>query len=648
VSNSTDHTINIKIKGDQTVNKGAEAVKNLDKSAEGANKSAGKLSKGFSGLTSVIGKGTLAFGAVAMAARAAVGAFAQLEAAQGRVSNAVTSAGGTQADYTAMLGLAEEASRKYGIRTLESLDALQRLTDASGDAKKAQSDYKLALDIAAQSNISLAQATEILAKTRQGDTRQLKEMRGVNKELATDLGKIEDETLRAELAVQLLTDSYEGSAEANAGLIDKQAAFKSSLVDLQAATGEMIVTLGTEGVGLVGAFFEMAGILEDGSKWLEMFSSGMVGFAKATGEAAGEVGKLVKGVRGLLSGKSVFEVISEADTQTAVKEAEKRVKIKEKEVEKKAKLEQSDTKKVIEETLKKQEADKRSIKARAKAREQAKKDAAALMRDEEREYKDWLKRREEGFKEADDRKFRDEMARLKMQGEIRQAMILEMERSGATAGEIELATTTFDADADKRLREIEQREEIARLTLAGRDAEAQRLAIMSNANLTPLEQELQLKDLDAQLDRDRIALQFEYANAMKAVAVGTLEALGMGDEAKRVSAGLDAIIMGYQAFQQAALFNWSGAAMLGIGTAQALSIAVGGGGAKTPSGGGKKPEPMTSASDAARMAPVTQSQPRETSMTVNVNTLSYVSPEDARRIAVSESREAQAIVGGRK
>jgi hypothetical protein len=473
-------------------------------------------------------------------------------------------------------------------------------------------------------------------------------MRGVNKELATDLGKIEDETLRAELAVQLLTDSYEGSAEANAGLIDKQAAFKSSLVDLQAATGEMIVTLGTEGVGLIGAFFEMSGILEDGSNWLEMFSSGMVNFAKATGEAAGEVGKLIKGVKGLLSGKSVFEVISEADTQTAVKEAEKRVKIKEKEVEKKAKLEESDTKKVIEETLKKQEADKRSIKARAKAREQAKNDAASLMKDEEREYQDWLKRREEEFAQADDRKFRDEMARLKMQGEIRQAMILEMERSGATAGEIELATTTFDADADKRLREIEQREEIARLTLAGRDAEAQRLAIMSNANLTPLEQELQLKDLDKQLDRDRIALQLEYASAMKAVAVGTLEALGMGDEAKRVAAGLDAIIMGYQAFQQAALFNWPGAAMLTVGAAQAASIAIGGGGAKTPSGGGKKPEPMTSASDAARIAPVTQAQPRETSMTVNVNTLSYVSPEDARRIAVSESREAQAIVGGRK
>lgn len=140
-------------------------------------------------------------------------------------------------------------------------------------------------------------------------------------------------------------------------------------------------------------------------------------------------------------------------------------------------------------------------------------------------------------------------------------------------------------------------------------------------------------------------------DAALGVGAAALEAAGVANAATAIEAGKKAAFYTGESIAAFAAFNPISGAGFALaaahqavvaGGALAGGVGGGGGGGGGKSGGGPQ-ERLTSSLPAVATA-----QPRETGMTINVNTLSYVSPEDARRIATAEARQATSTVGGRK
>jgi hypothetical protein len=93
----------------------------------------------------------------------------------------------------------------------------------------------------------------------------------------------------------------------------------------------------------------------------------------------------------------------------------------------------------------------------------------------------------------------------------------------------------------------------------------------------------------------------------------------------------------------------SGAGFLAAAAEHALNAgtAVAGMG-KSGGGGGAAASPAESAPRSFGPTSMTVAEAREGSIVINQNMLSYIAPEDARRMASSEARESRATVGGRR
>jgi hypothetical protein len=94
----------------------------------------------------------------------------------------------------------------------------------------------------------------------------------------------------------------------------------------------------------------------------------------------------------------------------------------------------------------------------------------------------------------------------------------------------------------------------------------------------------------------------------------------------------------------------SGAGFLAAAAEHALNAgtAMAGGMSKSGGGGGAAASPAESAPRSFGPTSMAVAEAREGSIVINQNMLSYIAPEDARRMASSEAREARATVGGRR
>lgn len=307
---------------DAAMQASAKNIKSQTKSTDASAKSTGKLSVGMLGLVGVLA--SVGAGAAALSRQ-----FAELDAANGRLANSIGRVGGTGTEMAAAEELATEMARRGQATRLESINSIRELIDASGSATTAMTDYRLAVDIASQANIGVSQATTMLAKARNGEVEELKNLRGLNKDLAQDLGKIEDQTLRSELAVQLLSESYNGAAEANAGLVDQQNALSYSMDDLSTATGGFVSAIVDTGTGALSAVGQFFGLLNEGQDAVSGITDMIDDMTEAIRAVKDPAMDLLKegGVLGVwLQGKSIGEVVSEGDSRRAKEAAAKKPK----------------------------------------------------------------------------------------------------------------------------------------------------------------------------------------------------------------------------------------------------------------------------------------------------------------------------------
>ena len=137
--------------------------------------------------------------------------------------------------------------------------------------------------------------------------------------------------------------------------------------------------------------------------------------------------------------------------------------------------------------------------------------------------------------------------------------------------------------------------------------------------------------------------------AMTSLGAAALEQAGMANAAIALEAGQKVAYSTAEAIAAFASLNpISGAGFLAA--AAQYAIVAGGSISSNMSaakgGGSKSPASMAPASRSNAVTPSQGRDARDTSITVNNNTLSYIAPEDTRRIAEGEVREVRSQVGG--
>ncbi len=133
-----------------------------------------------------IGAATLAIGA---AAAVGIGAESikmanEFDDAQVLLKTAVIDSGSSWSKLKGSIDAVEKSAANMGFNMTEAAGALQILTTATNDPKKAMADLGLAEDLARMKGISLAAASQTLAKVYAGSTRALTQL-GINIDIGT-------------------------------------------------------------------------------------------------------------------------------------------------------------------------------------------------------------------------------------------------------------------------------------------------------------------------------------------------------------------------------------------------------------------------------------------------------------------------------
>ena len=235
---------------------------------------------------------------VVMAAKS-VKAFADQDAATGRLSRAYDQAGASAKDFADAQDEIRKNGRELGVSVREQTDALRALADATGDVAKSREGLNLAMDIASQKNISLEAAAEKVAKVHLGEVEVLKELGILTKDEAEALGQVESQSERTSIAMQALTEKFDGAAKANKGSADEMAAMKIVAEGLEEAIGDNVDALGDFGTGLIGSLAMAATGANSAADGLEAMRKGLTDNASAIREAIGDVDALVRGLSSL-------------------------------------------------------------------------------------------------------------------------------------------------------------------------------------------------------------------------------------------------------------------------------------------------------------------------------------------------------------
>ena len=240
------YTIEIDVDGnaDKKLDDIASSSQKADKSTKRLTKSSNKQSGVMGKLGGVLGSLKMGYAAVAavvvLAAKrlyAASRAAAVQAAEVGKLARSIREAGGSYNDLKRSQDLARQASNTFGVELNKALNSIQSLTEASGDAKKAQDDFALALDISAQSGQDLETVTNALAEARRGEFEGLKKYVGFNKTVLEALTQTKDRAGATADAFDKLKNSYSGAAAELAGADEDAKAVEASLENIETTVG---------------------------------------------------------------------------------------------------------------------------------------------------------------------------------------------------------------------------------------------------------------------------------------------------------------------------------------------------------------------------------------------------------------------------
>ena len=608
------------LKGIETAARGAEKeTSKLDGSTKKASDSSGKQTQSLKKLGAGFAALAAAITVVIAKYYEQLKAWAQTEAALGRLSRQIKKAGAGQYELEKATEMLRKTSARYGIELAENADAYRRLVSATDDVTKATSDYQLALDIASQEGIAVSQAAEAIAKARKGEFEELKRLDSFNKSYVEDLVRMEDRAGATEQAIRRLTDAYDGAAEANRGLEERMSGAEESFKQIK-----------DELVGIVFQIFELQnhpltdafgedGFLADVAIGLEKINDGLEKSAAITNALRkGDLEKALEVARSISEEAAPAEPVPTYDGPIYG-----------------ADVDVENLKKIGDKVRKQNEKDAREKAQRAKA-------AAA------------------------------ERARME-----REAAAAGEGAAGGVLASIEEAQAQKEK-ADELQREIDLRNMIAQLRLEGHDLEASLIEI-ERSKLTSKEQELAAHEAITRELADQQAIADEQAAKAKenqqaiarakmqevsAYASGAKEIIGLfGDEekAKRAQALLDGAVFTYKA--QAAFFDPllggpAGAVALAGAAAGAFAVAGGAGGGSvakkggaggSAGGGGPTNTPEAAARQSARILAEElnkDSGPRGTTINVNYRGIARPTEQEGRVLGETIRREAQLQVGG--
>lgn len=175
------------------------------------------------------------------------------EKANARLEGAIANTGGSFEEYKKQIDGANSKLEKYGYTNADTADALATLTNATRSPAKALSEVSLAADIARGRNISLADASLLLAKVNTGNVSLLSRY-GIATKDAT--GKV----ISQQAAVAALTKMYGGDAKRSAETFaGKTLALKTQLQDVGAKIG----------LALIPVIMKLAGVVSNIVKWFQ-------------------------------------------------------------------------------------------------------------------------------------------------------------------------------------------------------------------------------------------------------------------------------------------------------------------------------------------------------------------------------------------
>lgn len=235
-----------------------QAGKDIEESGDKSEQAGGRID----GLTRSMAKYVATAAVVKEAVVDGVREFARQGAAVGRLQRSYRKAGGTAREYAQTIKILDKRSDDLGVSFTGQLDLLSQLIDQTGNVRVAQEDLALAVDIAAAENMELERSVEALRKARNGEVEELKNLDGINKDLAESLNKIEDASTRGEEAIRHLKEEYKGAAEETRGLENDLDQLKNTIDEkLLPSVGKLVTKIAGSGEdgGLVGAIAGLVG-----------------------------------------------------------------------------------------------------------------------------------------------------------------------------------------------------------------------------------------------------------------------------------------------------------------------------------------------------------------------------------------------------
>ena len=603
---------------------------------ESANAGAAKETSSFTDTAAKLAVGLAALKAIMLDTLAA---YAEQDELNGQLQRSLRKTGATVEDAAKSYKKAQDAftnNTKFGLGIAAQTAAYSKLTDKSKDAKQSLSDLSLAVDIQAQENIDLASATDKLIKARQGDTGALKELGILTKDTEAKLASITDETLRAELAIQFLTEAYQGAAVENAGLADELASTDAQIEKVKVSTGKLVGALWTGGNSLVNGILEVSGTLPQGTTTLEAFAGGMDILADNTLSATSEIkaflseiksgdllaviSKTLKG--GLISGETEKELIKIRDRalDNQAKQAGKlNVTIKEM-----GDVEVGGAKESLSLALKRQKIAAKSLKT-VKATKKVIENTAVFETG--------------GFAEEEDTQKAEAAAQKKLDLEIQLQEIAN--KRAATTEEALLIQLDLESQlASVRGASLDPELESLRITEAQLKA-GQRLAGLNEAQRVKVE---------TKILEEKAAAHAPVGTAIDLSAQGFSGAAELFNAGERTKAGISGGMETARAIAAGAAGNIPGAIGHGLAAAQFFAVAASSGGGSTapPSGGSTaSPSASFSGTDTEERALANQPEARGTgslNIVNNYNSAFPPSPTQERELREAQVRDARRTV----
>ncbi|BEP14817.1 hypothetical protein acdb102_31280 [Acidothermaceae bacterium B102] len=221
------------------------------------------------------------------------------QSAQQQLAQAITDTGGSFSDYKDEIEKTVGSMAKYGHGAVDTQNALQALTQATNDPKKAIDEMGLAANLAAAKHESLTEASEQLAKVLNGKGTRTLASFGISMKDANGKTKDMQEVL-AELSAKLNGQASAASDTFSGKIKGIQTELSNTVASLGQEFGPALTAIGPIMAG-VGAVME-SGVITKAKEAALAF----VGFGLEEGEVSG-ITKIWTGIQ------AAFNVVMDAN-----------------------------------------------------------------------------------------------------------------------------------------------------------------------------------------------------------------------------------------------------------------------------------------------------------------------------------------------